>query len=136
MGSWAATWALLTVVNAQEQGCGLMLDTNCVRAPKNATSFIVTVADDMGYGDAGYLGGRFPTPSLDALAKRAVRLNKFYAAAPVCSPTRASLLTGRHASRCGIHDANQGHLPQNEYTLQRALGALGVSLRSSSLLIP
>ena len=59
------------------------------------------------------------------LARDAVRLDAFYAASPVCSPTRASLLTGRHAARAGVHDANQGHLPEGEYSLPRALRALG-----------
>ena len=116
---WCTT--LLALVRAQEPPCGLATDGACARPRTDAPSFVVAVADDMGHGDAGYLGGRFPTPALDRLARDAVRLDAFYAASPVCSPTRASLLTGRHAARAGVHDANQGHLPEGEYSLPRAL---------------
>ena len=54
-----------------------------------------------------------------------VKLTRFYAAAPVCSPTRGSCLTGRHPSRYGILGANSGHLPEGEVTLQGLLGARG-----------
>ena len=120
---WCTT--LLALVRAQEPPCGLATDGACARPRPDAPSFVVAVADDMGHGDAGYLGGRFPTPALDRLARDAVRLDAFYAASPVCSPTRASLLTGRHAARAGVHDANQGHLPEGEYSLPRALRGLG-----------
>ena len=120
---WCTT--LLALVHAQEPPCGLANDGACVRPRTNAPSFVVAVADDMGHGDAGYLGGRFPTPELDKLARDAIKLDAFYAASPVCSPTRASLLTGRHAARAGVHDANQGHLPAGEYSLPRALKRLG-----------
>ena len=120
---WCAT--LPALVRAQEPPCGLATNGACARPRTDAPSFVVAVADDMGHGDAGYLGGRFPTPALDRLARDAVRLDAFYAASPVCSPTRASLLTGRHAARAGVHDANQGHLPEGEYSLPRALRGLG-----------
>ena len=123
----ALRWCALleALVRAQEAPCGLATDGACARPRTDAPSFVVAVADDMGHGDAGYLGGRFPTPALDRLARDAVRLDAFYAASPVCSPTRASLLTGRHAARAGVHDANQGHLPEGEYSLPRALRGLG-----------
>lgn len=61
------------------------------------------VADDMGYGDVGCYGAKdAKTPHIDALAAAGVRLTSFYANAPMCSPTRASLLTGRYPYRCSV----------------------------------
>ena len=80
------------------------------------------MADDQGYGDVAHRGHtELLTPALDELARTAVRFERFYAAAPVCSPTRASCLTGRHPSRMGIRGANSGHLPAGELTLAEIL---------------
>ena len=63
------------------------------------------VADDLGQRDLGCYGSTFyETPNLDALAKEGARFSNAYAACPVCSPTRASLLTGRYPQRAGITD--------------------------------
>ena len=83
---------------------------------------ILMMADDLGWGDVGYRGHPdLKTPHLDALAAAGLRLDRFYAAAPVCSPTRGSCLTGRHPYRYGIFSANVGHLPQAEVTLAELL---------------
>lgn len=62
---------------------------------------IVMVADDLGWNDVGYHGGNIDTPSLDKLAEQGVQLNRFYTT-PICSPTRAALMTGRDPMRLGI----------------------------------
>ena len=62
---------------------------------------IVMVADDLGWADVGYHGGNIDTPSLDKLAEQGVQLNRFYTT-PICSPTRAALMTGRDPMRLGI----------------------------------
>jgi arylsulfatase A-like enzyme len=62
---------------------------------------IVMVADDLGWNDVGYHGGNIDTPSLDKLADQGVQLNRFYTT-PICSPTRAALMTGRDPMRLGI----------------------------------
>lgn len=62
---------------------------------------IVMVADDLGWADVGYHGGDIETPSLDRLAREGVQLNRFYTT-PICSPTRAALMTGRNAMRLGV----------------------------------
>ena len=63
---------------------------------------VLCMADDQGYGDVGYYGNPLPhTPNLDAMAAACLRLDRSYAAAPVCSPTRGSVLTGRHPNRFG-----------------------------------
>jgi arylsulfatase A len=65
-------------------------------------NFIVILADDLGYGDLGCYGAKdVATPHLDRMAQEGVKFTSFYAA-PVCSPTRASLMTGSIAQRVGI----------------------------------
>lgn len=87
---------------------------------------ILMMADDMGWGDPAYMGNRhIRTPALDAMAGAGLRFNRFYAAGPVCSPTRGSCLTGRHPYRYGIYSANVGHLPDEEINLAELLRARG-----------
>ncbi|RME90989.1 MAG: N-acetylgalactosamine 6-sulfate sulfatase, partial [Verrucomicrobia bacterium] len=82
----------------------------------------LVMADDLGWGDVGFNGNRvIRTPNLDAWAAAGVRLTRFYSAAPVCSPTRASCLTGRHPFRQGIYSANVGHLRPQEINLAEVL---------------
>ncbi|MCY3837396.1 MAG: sulfatase-like hydrolase/transferase, partial [Gammaproteobacteria bacterium] len=63
---------------------------------------VVILADDLGYGDIGANGGTtIATPHIDALAARGVRLTQGYVSHPVCSPSRAGLMTGRYQQRHG-----------------------------------
>ena len=64
-------------------------------------NILVMVADDLGWADVGYHGGDIDTPSLDRLAEQGVQLNRFYTT-PICSPTRAALMTGRDPIRLGV----------------------------------
>jgi len=67
---------------------------------------VVILVDDMGYGDLGSYGQTaYTTPRLDGLAREGVRFTDFYASQPVCSASRASLLTGVYSNRFGIHGA-------------------------------
>lgn len=100
------------------------------RAAQPATpdrpNIILAMADDLGWGDAGYQGHPFlRTPHLDAMAAAGLRFNRFYSAAPVCSPTRGSALTGRHPYRYGITFANVGHMLPEEITLAELLKGHG-----------
>lgn len=89
-------------------------------------NFVLLMADDLGWGDVGFNGGTdIRTPHLDAMASAGLKLNRFYAAAPVCSPTRGSCLTGRHPYRYGIPFANSGHLRTQEITLAELLSEAG-----------
>jgi arylsulfatase A len=66
-------------------------------------NFVVILADDLGYGDLGCYGSTaIRTPNLDRMAAEGARLTSFYTTAPICSPTRASLLTGRYPQRAGV----------------------------------
>lgn len=102
-------------------------------------NFIFILIDDLGYRDLGCYGSTFyETPNLDRLADEGVRFTHAYAACPVCSPTRASILTGRYPARIGVTDwigSNArgklleapyiDHLPSQGYTLARALKSAG-----------
>jgi len=68
-------------------------------------NIIYIQADDLGWSELGCYGNRFnETPALDSLARHGIRFTQAYAAAPVCSPTRVALLTGKHPARVGITD--------------------------------
>lgn len=93
---------------------------------------IVIYTDDLGYGDVGFLGGSdIATPHLDALAASGATMRRWYSNSPVCSPSRAALLTGKHPSRAGVNHilgARRGHdgLPQQP-TLASILADAGYS---------
>lgn len=85
---------------------------------KSLPNVILIMADDMGWGDVGFNGGTIiKTPALDEMASNGIVFSRFYAAAPVCSPTRGSCLTGRHPYRYGVTTANRGHLKNDEISL-------------------
>ncbi len=66
-------------------------------------NIVLVMADDQGWGQVGYYGHpHLQTPHLDAMAANGLRMDRFYAGAPVCSPTRATVLTGRTNDRCGV----------------------------------
>ena len=89
---------------------------------QNRPNIILMMADDLGWGDTGYNGNKvIQTPHLDQMAAEGVRMNRFYAASAVCSPTRASVLTGRNPYRTGVFSANQGILRPEETTLSEIL---------------
>lgn len=86
-------------------GAALAFSVQAATAPLN---IIWIVADDLGYGDLGCYGAKdIPTPHLDALATEGLRSTRFYAM-PVCSPTRASLLTGLAPQAAGVETALMG----------------------------
>lgn len=64
-------------------------------------NIIIILADDLGWGDVGFNGSDIRTPNLDRLSKEGVVLNRYYVA-PICSPTRAGLMTGRYPNRFGL----------------------------------
>ena len=88
-------------------------------------NIIVLLSDDQGWGDVGYNGHPvLQTPNLDVMASEGVRFDRFYAAGHVCTPTRASLLTGRHPNRMGAFTWGHSLRPQ-ELTLPEILSEHG-----------
>lgn len=73
-------------------------------AKRSPPNIVLVLADDLGYGDVSSFGSRaIRTPNIDGLASEGIRLTDFYAASPVCSPSRFSYLTGRYPTRGFIH---------------------------------
>lgn len=88
-------------------------------------NIILCMADDQGWGDMAYNGHPvLKTPNFDAMASEALRFDRFYAAAPVCSPTRGSVMTGRHPNRFGCFKWGHPIRPQ-EITVAEALKTAG-----------
>jgi arylsulfatase B len=77
------------------------LQTFAQTKPAKKPNIIIILADDLGWGDVGFHGSEIRTPNIDGLARQGVVLTRFYTA-PVCSPTRAGLLTGRYPNRFGL----------------------------------
>lgn len=97
-------------------------------------NFVIIFCDDMGYGDLACYGHqKVKTPNLDKMAAEGQRWTDFYAAAPVCTPSRTAILTGRLPVRSGMCSAKNrvlfgdslGGLPASEITIARALKGLG-----------
>ena len=86
--------------DAQSEPAGTPATSNGA-SPVSQPNIIIFIADDLGMGDLSYLGGQPQTPNIDALAADGIRLSNFHAF-PVCSPSRAALLTGRSPLRNGL----------------------------------
>jgi arylsulfatase A-like enzyme len=99
------------------------------RAAENPPNIVYIVADDLGWKDVGYHGSDIRTPNIDRLAQDGARLEQFYAQ-PMCTPTRAALMTGRYPFRYGLQtlvipsDFTYG-LPTDEWLLPQALKEAG-----------
>ena len=97
---------------------------------KTRPNVVVLLADDLGYKDIGCYDGPVKTPTLDTLAASGTRFSDFYSGCAVCSPSRATLLTGRHHIRAGVYswiaDSSQrSHLLEREVTLPEILKKAG-----------
>jgi len=94
-------------------------------------NFIIFLTDDQGYGDLSCMGATdFRTPNLDRMAAGGVRFTNWYSNSPVCSPSRAALLTGRYPGNAGVRSILAGHrtatgLPTEVPTIANALQDLG-----------
>ena len=118
----ACCGALLCALTAACQALGNETSPDTPDRP----NIILMMADDLGWGDTGYNGNpTLRTPSLDDMAKSGLVFERFYSAAPVCSPTRASVLTGRHPFRASVFFAmvgdSQKPLSLGEITLGHVL---------------
>ncbi|WP_090156259.1 sulfatase family protein [Dyadobacter soli] len=93
-------------------------------------NIVVILADDLGYGDIGTFGATdIRTPNIDGLAAKGIKLTSFYSSSPVCSPTRAALITGRYPRRLGIDHVffpeSFTGIPSEEVTIAEALKGNG-----------
>ncbi len=114
--------AIYLVAAALNEGPTFAADLDAGPKP----NIVLMMADDLGWGDVGFNGNKvIRTRHLDAMASAGLKFNRFYSAAPVCSPTRGSCVTGRHPYRYGIFSANVGHMPSDELTLAELLKRLG-----------
>ncbi len=91
----------LTLLGLLLPGCALPLDA----AQKRPLNFVFLLVDDLGWKDLGCYGSSFyETPNIDGLSKSGMRFTNAYAACPVCSPTRASILAGKYPARMNTTD--------------------------------
>ena len=98
---------------------------SCAVLAADRPNVILVMADDQGWGQTGYYNHPvLKTPHLDAMAKAGLRFDRFYAGGPVCSPTRATVLTGRTHDRTGVFDHGYA-LRSQEKTLAAAMQKAG-----------
>ena len=102
----------------------LFFITNLLSADTSKPNIILIMTDDQGWGQTGYYNHPvLKTPNLDAMAANGLRFDRFYAGAPVCSPTRASVLTGRANHRTGV--------PSHSHALRLQEKPLPAALKSA-----
>jgi arylsulfatase B len=102
--------------------------------PKGKPNIVILLADDLGWNAVGYHGGFVHTPHIDSIASRGVELDRSYVC-PMCSPTRAGLMTGRYPIRFGLGRSvvrpwSMAGLPPEETTLPQLLGEAGYANRA------
>jgi arylsulfatase A-like enzyme len=115
------------IESAVASGCLAAGCATTARAQKATArpNIVLCMADDQGWGDMTYNGHPvLQTPHFDAAAAAGLRFDRFYAAAPVCSPTRGSVMTGRHPNRFGCFTWGHTLRPQ-EITIAEALKSAG-----------
>jgi arylsulfatase A-like enzyme len=107
-------------------GLGLVLTLAAPLPAIEARPNVVLIfADDLGWGDVGFNGRtEWTTPHLDRLARQGTILNRFYAAAVTCAPSRATMLTGKYTIHCGV-SRNDDELPGGEVTIAEAMKKAG-----------
>ena len=94
----------------------LLLGMTCYESQaqkKQKPNIIIIYADDLGYGDLSSYGGDIPTPNINRIGQYGIRFTDFYVSAPVCTPSRYSLLTGSYPRR-SLHNLDQVIMPGDE----------------------
>jgi arylsulfatase A-like enzyme len=104
-----------------------LFPASAAAADAKKPNILLIYVDDMGYGQLGCYGNKdIPTPNIDALAKEGVRFTQGYVSAPLCSPSRAGLMSGHYQERFGHDDNNVANdFPKTEVTLPERMKALG-----------
>jgi len=117
-------------------GAAMLALPNCVDARRSGETagkgkrpnFVFFLIDDLGWTDVGCFGSSFyETPNIDRLASQGMRFTDAYAACPVCSPTRASIMAGKYPARLGITQWIGGPNQPTEYEHQMALEELTIA---------
>src|ERR1051326_8193298 len=144
---------ILTMANCTRRnflatlGAAALARSAASQKPGQKLNFIIILIDDMGWTDLGTFGSKFyQTPNVDRLAAEGMKFTNAYAACPVCSPTRASIMTGRYPARLHLTDWIPGRkqwptakllvpqfrqeLPLAEITLAEALKPAGYASAS------
>jgi len=121
-------------------GVGAVLSTMlplgfCENKKEQKPNIIIILADDLGWADVGYHGARIATPNIDCLSREGVRIENFHAC-PLCSPTRAGLMTGRWPIRYGMGESvitpwRRYGLPTTEQTLAELVAKAGYERRGA-----
>jgi arylsulfatase A len=108
---------------------GAAAASHLIAAPAATPNIVFIFCDDLGFGDLGSYGSKIRTPNLDRLAAEGVRFTNFCSADPVCSPSRAALLTGRYPTRVGVPNVlfpqDKNGLNLDEVTMADMLKARG-----------
>jgi arylsulfatase A-like enzyme len=124
---WSAAWVQMVCLS-------IAVCSGWVQGQDNKPNIIVIFCDDLGWGDLGCFGNPvIRTPNLDRMASEGQKWTQFYVAAPVCTPSRAALMTGRYPIRNGMTSAKRtvlfpdsaGGLPSDEITLAEMLKDAG-----------
>jgi uncharacterized sulfatase len=121
-------------------GAASMLAPRCTAATatRKKPNIVFVLIDDMGWPDVACYGSKFhETPNIDRLASQGMKFNDAYAACPVCSPTRASIMAGQYPARIGITDFIPGHwrpyeklvVPENRLQLPLESVTIGEALK-------
>jgi arylsulfatase B len=112
-----------TIPEVIEPDVSIVIPVKKINQQKTPPNIVIILADDLGWGDVGFHGSEIKTPNIDKLARDGVILDRYYVA-PICSPTRAGLMTGRYPDRFGLRqvvvrpwfdfgvDTNEVLLPQ------------------------
>ena len=116
-------------------GCWVTGKKSPEKSIPSKPNIVIILADDLGWADVGYHGGKIATPNIDRLAREGVRLENFHAC-PLCSPTRAGLMTGRWPIRYGMGESvitpwRKYGLPTTERTLADLVAKAGYERRGA-----
>ncbi|MGC9344933.1 MAG: sulfatase family protein [Bacteroidales bacterium] len=97
MLGFGASFLLLTACNPENKN-------QEVQSENGNPNIVIIYCDDLGYGDLGCFGANdIQTPNIDGIAEQGIKFTEFYSASPICSPSRAGLMTGRLPQRMGVH---------------------------------
>ncbi len=133
MRTWESSGTRIRPANLLALLAAALLPCPAAELPGDPPNLVVILVDDLGYGDlSSYGAGDLESPHIDRLIASGLRMDSFYANCPVCSPTRAALLTGRYPDRAGVpgvirtHAANDwGFLDPSARLLPQALEERG-----------